>query len=158
MGSPFAIFLFVLNEPSGVPSTSPEVRLAHFCLCQIDVLGPGSNVSHTLSHDTRRSKCSRPLKPLYPVRAEHAFPPTQAVNSLRACSLPVQSPLAFVCGPREARGRLRRRPPSAAASLRSAWLSSARCFVRGEHIRGEANPSCCESGGIESAVTGFAGW
>ena len=64
---------------------------------------------------------------------------------------------AFVCGPREARGRLRRRPPSAAASLRSAWLSSARCFVRGEHIRGEANPSCCESEGIESAVTGFGG-
>ena len=35
-------------------------------------------------------------------------------------SLLAQSPLAFVCGPRAARGRLRRRPPSAAAALRAA--------------------------------------
>jgi len=61
-----------------------------------------------------------------PVRAEHAFPPTQAVYSLRAYSLPIKSPQVFVCGPREARGRLtapgalRRRPPSAAAALRAA--------------------------------------
>ena len=41
-----------------------EHRLAHFCLWQLDVLGRGSNVSHTLSLDTCRSKCSRTLKPL----------------------------------------------------------------------------------------------
>ena len=87
----------------------------------------------------------------YPVRAEHAFPPPTDVDSLRAYSLPVQSLLAFLGGPREARGQRPRfarpgggRPPSAAgrashggASLRSAWLNSARCFVHGEHIRGE---------------------
>ena len=55
-----------------------------------------------------------------PVRAEHAFPPTKAVDSLRAYSLPVQSPrrpqgvppsavppsagAAFGGGPRFARG------------------------------------------------------
>ena len=57
-------------------------------------------------HDFRRD-----VLIVYPVRAEHDFPPTQGVNSLRAYSLPVQSSLAFVCGPREARGN---------ASLRSA--------------------------------------
>ena len=41
------------------------LHLAHFCLCQMDVLRRGSNVSHTLSLDTCRSKCSRSLKPLY---------------------------------------------------------------------------------------------
>ena len=40
-----------------------------------------------------------------PVRAEHAFPPPADVDSLRAYSLPVQSPLAFLGGPREARGQ-----------------------------------------------------
>ena len=89
---------------------------------------------------------------VYPVRAEHAFPPPADVDSLRAYSLPVQSLLAFVCGPREARGQRPRfaRPGGGAASLRSAgrasrggaslrsaWLNSARCFVHGEHIRGE---------------------
>ena len=55
-----------------------------------------------------------------PVRAEHAFPPTKGVDSLRAYSLPVQSPrrpqgappsavppsagAAFGGGPRFARG------------------------------------------------------
>ena len=43
-------------------------------------------------------------KEVNPVRAEHAFPPPADVDSLRAYSLPVQSLLAFVCGPREARG------------------------------------------------------
>ena len=50
---------------------------------------------------------------MYSVRAEHAFPPTQAVYTLRACS-----PLAFLGGPREARGRLRRRAPYGAGRLR----------------------------------------
>ena len=72
----------------------------------------------------------------------------RAVYTLRAWSLLAYSPLAFVCGPREARGNASLRsglpPPSAAAdcasrrrqsrasrggaSLRSAWLSSAGAY------------------------------
>ena len=72
-----------------------------------------------------------------PVRAEHAFPPTKVVYSLRACSLLVQSTLAFVCSSPAGRaafggaafggGRLRRRPALRAgdwAKLRK-WLDSA---------------------------------
>ena len=66
------------------------------------------------------------LHVLYPVRAEHAFPPTKAVYTPRAESRQLSRIPAFVCGPREARGRLRRRPPSAAAALRAAGPRFAR--------------------------------
>ena len=45
-----------------------EVGLAQFCLCQMVVLGSGNKVSHTLLHDSCRSKCSRSPKPLYSQR------------------------------------------------------------------------------------------
>ena len=48
-----------------------EVRLAHFCLCQTDVLGFGSNLSHTLSLDTCRSKWSRAAKSACFVNRNH---------------------------------------------------------------------------------------
>ena len=66
---------------------------------------------------------------------------TSSVAASRDASVLLFEALAQLGGAFGA-GRLRRRPPSAAASLRSAWLSSARCFVRGEHIRGEVYPCC----------------
>ena len=49
--------------------------------------------------------------------------------------------LALLGGPRAARGRLRRRPPSAAAALRAVGLASLglaelrKCLIRGKHRR-----------------------
>ena len=42
--------------------------------------------------------------PWNPVRAEHAFPPTHAVNTPRLSRCQLIHIPAFVCGPREARG------------------------------------------------------
>mgnify|MGYP003314290485 CR=1 FL=1 len=72
-----------------------EVRLAHFCLCQTDVLGFGSNLSHTLSLDTCRSKCSRSRKTIVFVLLENTRRSEYLFYRTKRWRPPVTSPPPF---------------------------------------------------------------
>ena len=101
-----------------------------------------------------RAECAAARKPLYPVRAEHAFPPTRAVYTPRAESHGVDTHSSFCLKPSRGSGvafgsrapygagRLRRRPRFARQSLASlglvelrTWLSSAIAYPLCREVR-----------------------